>query len=165
MNQIAVGPGLAEQIVSLDRQGLDRIEIARWLQSQGLPPEQASVVVAEVLEAEAMGEMAREGPAPRRAVLFRVTRGAVRFILAAAFVLAASSLVAWLSAFLPTVFDWIGLYGIGLLFGRLVATVAGVVFALIGIVMAADGKDFALMAGALSGAAGFYGFVLQWGGF
>ncbi|OXT00739.1 hypothetical protein B7H23_11705 [Notoacmeibacter marinus] len=165
MTQIAIGPGLAERIVALDAEGYDRADIAIWLQQQGLPAEHASTLVAEILEAEAMGEMARRGAKPPLPPVAKASRGVLRFAAAALLVLAASSLTAWLAGFLPDIFGWVKLYGIGLLFGRLLATVAGLVFALIGIAMGADGRDYPLMAGALAGAALFYGFVLQWGGF
>ena len=165
MAEVAVGPGVAERIVALDAEGRDRAEIAEWLHRSGLPPEQASALVAEVLEAEALGEMARGATPAAPSRLSRLSRSGLRFLAAAAAVLAASTAAAWLASFLPIGFGWIGLYGIGILFARLLATVAGVVFALIGIVMAADGRDYGLMAGALLGAGLFYGFVLQWSGF
>ena len=165
MADITIGPGVAERIVALDAEGRDRAEIAQWLHRSGLSPEQASALVAEVLEAEAMGEMAREDQHPAASPTARFARSAFRFVVAALCVLAASTLIAFIASQLPALFGWIGLYGIGLLFGRLVATVAGVVFALVGIVMAADGRDYGLMAGALAGAAVFYGLVLQWSGF
>lgn len=165
MTQIAIGPGVAERIVALDAEGYDRADIAIWLQQQGLPAEQASVLVAEVLEAEAVGELSRRGPKPPLSAVAKVSRAAMKFFSTAVLVVVASSLTAWLAGFLPDMFGWIGLYGIGLLFGRLLATVAGLVFALIGIAMGADGRDYPLMGGALAGAAIFYGFVLQWGGF
>ncbi|MCP1200336.1 hypothetical protein [Notoacmeibacter sp. MSK16QG-6] len=165
MTQIAIGPGMAERIVALDADGYDRADIAAWLQQQGLPPEQASTLVSEILEAEAMGELTRQKAKPPLSGAVKTSRAAFRFLLTAAIVVAASSLIAWLSGFLPALFGWVGLYGIGLLFGRLVATVAGLVFALVGIAMGADGRDYPLIAGALTGAALFYGFILQWGGF
>lgn len=165
MSAIIPQNGLAEQIVALDAAGHDRSAIAIALQREGLSAEQASALVFEVLEADELGRIVKQPVDDRPGTpISRASRFVIRFFTSAAAVLAASVAVAWMSSFLPTIFDWVGLYGIGLLFGRLLATIAGVFFALIGIVMAADGRNHAMLTGSIAGAILFYGFVLEWTG-